>query len=126
MLSRVAISARCATACDRSGYGEGETHLGATTVFTDPFGNGAFSAKFPLNPSTPTPIRHRDRPVRQHVGVLGLRDGRVAPCLTTTFARRELRGAQRSTVLVQIDPIACVGTVPGAPVGRRVVPRLRR
>ena len=44
------------TSCDPSGYGQGQTYLGAKTVVADPSGNVTFSAKFPLNPSAPTPI----------------------------------------------------------------------
>lgn len=42
--------------CDPSGYGQGQTYLGAKTVIADAFGNVTFAAKFPLNPSAPTPI----------------------------------------------------------------------
>ncbi|HEX3454871.1 MAG TPA: hypothetical protein VHS03_09605 [Gaiellaceae bacterium] len=42
--------------CDPSGYGQGQTYLGAKTIVADPFGNVTFSAKFPLKPSAPTPI----------------------------------------------------------------------
>lgn len=44
------------SACDPSGYGQGETYLGAKTAVADPFGNLTFSVHFPLNPSAPTPI----------------------------------------------------------------------
>jgi len=44
------------SACDPSGYGQGERYLGAKTVFADAFGNVTFTAHVPLAPSSATPI----------------------------------------------------------------------
>jgi hypothetical protein len=44
------------SSCDPSGYGQGQTYLGEKTVVADASGNVSFSAKFPLNPSSATPI----------------------------------------------------------------------
>lgn len=42
--------------CDPSGYGEGQTFLGAATVATDGFGDASFVGKVPLSGSAAVPV----------------------------------------------------------------------
>ena len=54
-----------------SGYGEGKTYLGDTSVTTDASGNASFSVTLPVGSLVGQVLkRNRDRPRQQYIGVL--------------------------------------------------------